>query len=292
MKLEEIIYGRVIDTQEEFKNNKSNLIIFLRSSCGNLKFKMWDYDPDDSKFPKRNSILKIKLENLPSAQEEYSKFKSVVLRDKNFIYIDKVEVPEQYHLTFFPEPSKEDLEKALGDLIDKNYWDDKKNHNFVLGCIKFASLDLFKECPAATGKHHAYKGGLLIHTHEVFGNCKAVFEANKNKEFIKKDVLFASAWLHDLGKTVTYFIDKEKNDLPSCTNQESRVTHSAYSCSIVYAYALQSNFANKEFLDEVLHCIASHHGRRDWSAIVEPQTIEAHILHGADNASSKLISHQ
>lgn len=287
MKLQEIIYGRVIKAHEEpNKANKLMWSITLKSSCGELRFKIWDYnqDNDDPRFPQKNKILKIKMQDLESLQEEYERYKSLVLREKNFIYLNKEDVPDKWRKDLFPEASKSQIEKAIKDLSSSSFWEDEENHEFVLGCIKSAGLQLFTECPAATGKHHAYKGGLLIHTHEVFNNALSLYEVNKDSK-IKKDVLLAVAWLHDIGKTVTYMI---KEDNPDCNEQENKVGHSTYSCSIVYSYALKSKFKNEEFLNEVMHCIASHHGRKDWGAIVEPNTIEAHILHAADNISSKM----
>lgn len=291
MKLEEIIYGRVIDCYKDTtKNNKKVWLINLRSSCGDLKFKFWDYqdDNDDPRFPQKNKILKIRFKNTKAAEEEYAKYKSITLKDDNFIYIEKEELPEFFRKQMYPEAPKERLKKSIEDLASDVFWENSKNHKFVFGCIEYANLNLFKKCPAATTLHHAYKGGLLIHSHEVFENCLSLYEVNKKRSNIDKDVLLASAWLHDIGKTITYSINEKEDNLPECDEQENKVGHSAYSCSIVYGYAVKSQFEDKEFLNKVMHCIVSHHGRKDWGAIVEPKTIEAHILHAADNVSSKL----
>jgi 3'-5' exoribonuclease len=37
----------------------------------------------------------------------------------------------------------------------------------------------------------------------------------------------------------------------------------------------------------VIHCILSHHGRKDWGSPVEPATLEALVLHQADMLSAK-----
>jgi 23S rRNA maturation-related 3'-5' exoribonuclease YhaM len=39
--------------------------------------------------------------------------------------------------------------------------------------------------------------------------------------------------------------------------------------------------------DAVIHCMLSHHGRREWGSPVEPVTPEAYILHVADMLSSR-----
>ena len=43
-------------------------------------------------------------------------------------------------------------------------------------------------------------------------------------------------------------------------------------------------------LDLLLHLVLSHHGRLEFGAAVEPMTLEAEILHYADNASAKSAS--
>jgi 3'-5' exoribonuclease len=285
--LQEIIYGKVVKAFEEVnKANKLMWSIKLKSSCGDLKFRFWDYNQDntDPRFPQKNQILKIRLQDPESLEKEYRRYKSLVLKENDFIYIEKEDIPQEIRKEIFPTASKEKIENAIKDLSSGDFWIDANHHEFVLGCIKFAGLSLFTDCPAATTKHHDYKGGLLVHTHEVFKNALSLYEANKDSG-IKKDVLLAGAWLHDIGKTVTYFIDEES---PECTEQENKVGHPTYSCSIVYAYALKSKFKDQDFLNDLMHCIASHHGRIDWNAIVEPKTIEAHILHTADNISSKM----
>lgn len=281
-KLEEIIYGRVFDCYEK----NSRWIMFLHSSCGRLICKIWDYDENNNiiKYPQKNQIIKIKIQD--HDKKEFQKWKSLTLR-KNFEYVEKNDVPEEHIKKLYPNITKKQISKISQDLIDKSNWNDIKNYDFVLGCIKSVGLEKFSMCPAAKNKHHAYKGGLFVHTHEVLQNCLKLYEANENED-IDKDVLMASAWLHDIGKTETYFMDEQ--ECPDCTEQENLVTHSTYSCCIVYNYAIESKFENKLFLDKIMHCLASHHGRKDWNAIVEPRCNEAHILHAADNISSKIHS--
>lgn len=287
-KLEEILYCWIIDANQETRKDKSVWMLTARTQVGLLKFKLWDYSVDNnSKFPQKNEILKVRIENIKEQEEENLKYKSITLKNKNFIKIDKEEIPEEFESIFeIDSASKEKIDAAIANLGKTSFWKDKKNHEFVIECLKYAGLDLFRECPAAVDRHHNYKGGLLVHTNEVFNNCKALLDANEYTESVDKDVLFASAWLHDIGKTVTYFID----DLGVAKKipQEETVTHTVFSNSLIWGYYKKSNFENKEFIYQVMHCVASHHGRKDWDAVLEPKTIEAQILHAADNISSKL----
>jgi 3'-5' exoribonuclease len=46
----------------------------------------------------------------------------------------------------------------------------------------------------------------------------------------------------------------------------------------------------EEELLQLLHLILSHHGKLEFGAAVAPMTLEAEILHYADNASAKAAS--
>jgi 3'-5' exoribonuclease len=120
-------------------------------------------------------------------------------------------------------------------------------------------------------KHHAYAGGLLIHTGEVVDYCMSL--AN-DLQLDKKVLLTAAIW-HDYAKIYDYDHDGNK------TEYRSKIRHVAGS------YAAWMEHANKEkidgkFFDAVGHCILAHHGRHEWGSPVEPQTEEALILHQAD----------
>lgn len=40
----------------------------------------------------------------------------------------------------------------------------------------------------------------------------------------------------------------------------------------------------------LLHCIASHHGKTEWGALVPPQLPEAMLLHEIDNLDAKIYA--
>jgi 3'-5' exoribonuclease len=41
-------------------------------------------------------------------------------------------------------------------------------------------------------------------------------------------------------------------------------------------------------VERLTHAILAHHGRKEWGAPVEPQTVEAWLVHLADLAESRL----
>jgi 3'-5' exoribonuclease len=142
----------------------------------------------------------------------------------------------------------------------------------------------FEECPASTSGHHAALGGLLKHTCEVAAIGRAIAKVCR----ADTELVLAGALLHDIGKLEAYRWDGAfehtecgtllghvalgllmlerrvgREAAPPCTDRELGILH---------------------------HYIASHHGKPEFGATVPPMTLEAEVLHFADNASAKTAS--
>ena len=139
----------------------------------------------------------------------------------------------------------------------------------------------YEQCPASLHGHHAAVGGLLQHTTEVAAIARTVARAcGADQELVLAGVL-----LHDIGKLEAYswrggfaytdigslvghvvlgalMLDRRLDEEPEppCTEAERGI---------------------------LLHLILSHHGRLEWGSPVMPLTLEAEVLHWADNASAK-----
>jgi 3'-5' exoribonuclease len=139
----------------------------------------------------------------------------------------------------------------------------------------------YELCPASLNGHHAALGGLLRHTYEVAVIGRAIGRVSG----ADADLVLAGVLLHDIGKLEAYrwdgvFAMTERGSLlghvtlgalmlerrltteepPTCTEQERGLLH---------------------------HLILSHHGKPEFGAPVAPMTLEAEVLHYADNASAK-----
>jgi len=143
---------------------------------------------------------------------------------------------------------------------------------------------LFQECPASLSGHHAELGGLLKHTCEVAAIGRRIAEVCG----ADIDLVLAGVLLHDVGKTESYrwngcfemttagslmghivlgalMLDRklERQGSPPCSAEERTILH---------------------------HLILSHHGKLEFGAPVLPMTLEAEVIHYADNASAKARS--
>lgn len=142
----------------------------------------------------------------------------------------------------------------------------------------------YEECPASVSGHHAALGGLLKHTVEVAAIARTIAKvAGADWELVLAGVL-----LHDLGKLEAYRWDGAFD----YTERHYLVGHVVLGSLMLERRLAQEpeppcTDAERALL---LHLILSHHGRLEFGSPVPPATLEAEILHWADNASAKTAS--
>jgi 3'-5' exoribonuclease len=139
----------------------------------------------------------------------------------------------------------------------------------------------FIKVPAALKRHHAYIGGLVEHTLGVARLCEAAagFYPAANR-----DLVITGAILHDIGKTRTYQIGKGFTG----TDEGKLLGHLILGIQMVEQAIgkLDAEFSpdyQGYLRNNLLHLLASHHGLMEWGSPIEPLTLEACILHHADN---------
>ncbi len=153
---------------------------------------------------------------------------------------------------------------------------DEKLKTIILQFL-FENADKIKITPAATKIHHNYVGGLLQHICECINIAKANMEVIATK--INQDLVIAGCIMHDIGKIFEYNLNDETFAITKNKNfQKVWINH------IHWGFC----WANKNDLSELAHIIASHHGTREWHALVEPMTNEAVLVHQVDMISSRL----
>ncbi len=142
----------------------------------------------------------------------------------------------------------------------------------------------YQECPASVQGHHACLGGLLQHTCEVAAIGRAIGKACR----ADVELVVAGALLHDIGKLDAY----SWNGAFEHTERGSLLGHVALGLLMLDRRLGDQDPAPCTEREIVLlhHLIASHHGRLEFGATVLPMTLEAEVLHFADNASAKTAS--
>jgi len=140
----------------------------------------------------------------------------------------------------------------------------------------------FAACPASIAGHHAQLGGLLRHTYEVALIARAIAEVSR----ADRDLVTAGALLHDIGKLESYTWRTGF----AVTDAGSLLGHVVIGLLKLARGAERVTGLTERELLILQHLVASHHGRLELGAPVTPMTLEAEILHFADDASAKSAS--
>jgi 3'-5' exoribonuclease len=149
----------------------------------------------------------------------------------------------------------------------------------------------FERAPGSTRGHHAKVGGLLRHVTEVTFIARTIANTMRSGSSspASVDLVTAGALLHDIGKVDAYSVSPAGFDT---TPQGHLVGHVVLGCMLLdrRAGAAGKSVCSDEQLLEVQHLILAHHGTLEHGSPVRPMTLEAEIIHWADQASAKASS--
>lgn len=213
--------------------------------------------------------------------------KGVVISYKTQIQItvNKIQklAEEEYDLAEFMEATSKDVNKLsekLFTFIDRiNEPNLKKLLLEIFEDKEFYTR--FAKAPAAKTWHHNYLGGLLEHTISIATICDFVSHLYP----VDKDLLITGALLHDIGKVAEYDI---KNKIEFSV--EGRlIGHIPLGDQLVSNQAGKLNNFPPELLMKLRHLILSHHGEYEKASARLPQTLEAIVLHHADNLDAQTV---
>ena len=142
----------------------------------------------------------------------------------------------------------------------------------------------YEECPASLSGHHAELGGLLKHTCEVATIARAISKVCH----ADIDLVLAGVLLHDIGKLESYSW-RGAFEMTECGSLLGHVVLGCLMLDRIVGEQEEEVCTDRE-LQILHHMILSHHGKLEFGAPVTPMTLEAEVLHYADNASAKTAS--
>lgn len=142
-------------------------------------------------------------------------------------------------------------------------------------------FDRFSRCPGSQSYHHAHLGGLLEHTVAVASLCRVL--ASQYQQ-VDSDMLVTAALLHDIGKC-----DELTFDTAIDYSDEGRLLgHVALGARRLRDAVQRARIRIRpERLMLLEHALLSHHGELEWGSPKRPSTLEALLLHHADNLDAK-----
>jgi 3'-5' exoribonuclease len=136
---------------------------------------------------------------------------------------------------------------------------------------------IFFEWPAATKVHHAYEGGLAVHSLQVTKHAISMWE-NYQGENLDLEIIVTGALMHDIGKLEEYNKDGSK------TLFGELISHIISGAEKICEYCrLNGIDPNRDRKIVILrHIILSHHEKLEFGSPSKPATLEALIVSKAD----------
>ena len=232
-------------------------------------------------FVEESKVIKVKenrkylLSDYPEVKEKLIHKFGMTFNNNNKWYISKYGEKKLKTKIIKTEPTKglDELKLILESSIKKIKEVELKESIIQL----LDNHPVFYSGPGAKLKHHDYKCGLFEHTIQVLELSIMISEIIGAE--VDHDLLIAGAILHDIGKINCYEQFENHIDVTDTfLNQDH----------IINGTKIVSQEIQSEKLDDILHIIASHHQLKEWGSPVEPNSIEAWVIHFADNISAKI----
>lgn len=136
----------------------------------------------------------------------------------------------------------------------------------------------YSQYPAATSIHHAFRGGLLNHTHQMLHMLEGLAPCMPYP--IRVDHCVLAILFHDYGKVQTYTRDGD-------TLAEGSLLGHIYISAVALQRELERRAVPVAEIERIIHIVLSHHGQKEYGSPVLPCSQEAMVVHMLDNLSAK-----
>jgi 3'-5' exoribonuclease len=141
-------------------------------------------------------------------------------------------------------------------------------------------MERFTRAPGGKLWHHARLGGLLQHTLAVVSICQ---KAAEMYDLVDRDLLISGALVHDIGKVDSYSV----SGFFDYTDEGRLLGHVVSGDELIDKKIRKIADFPQHLALQLKHLILSHQGQLEMASPVVPQTIEAVILHYADELDAK-----
>jgi 3'-5' exoribonuclease len=194
------------------------------------------------------------------------------------------DVPEgDYDLSCFVPTTEKDPEAMFAEMmsyvkgIEDPYIRELLERLFFDGTL----VQQFKTSPASVDYHCAWIGGLLEHTLNVLRTCDFISRLYSE---LDRDLLLASAILHDIGKVRCYKVTTSITE-----SVEGRLRgHITIGAQMVEDMCTRIDGFPEPLLNKLVHMVLASHGSREKGSPTEPCIPEALALNYADELDARL----
>lgn len=253
------------------KNGGDFLSLSLGDKSGEISAVLWDGVSEAIRTLSEGDYVKVSgkassyNDNLQITAEYIKKLLEEDIDKADYITITEQDVPVMWEelLGIIKSIKNPHLNKLLLEMFE----DDEFRKSFTIA-------------PAATGNHHACKGGLLDHTLSVAKLCEFVAD---HYPLVDRDLLLTGGILHDYAKTreLTY------NGSLGYSDAGRLLGHMVIG-SIDLDHRMTELDFPRELSLKLLHMVVSHHGKLEFGSPCKPMIPEAAALHLVDMLDSRI----
>lgn len=267
------VYLCKVKRSAETRNGKQYDNLLLQDKTGTLDGKVWD--------PNSGGIADYDEMNFIEVYGEVTSYNNN--RQLNIKQIRKAQEGEYVSADYMPttEKSTESMYTELMGYVSQI------DNSYLRQAVKYYFADdgefikKFKEHSAAKSVHHGFAGGLLEHTLSVVRLCEYMAGAYP---ILNKDLLYAAAICHDIGKTVELSTFPE-NDY---TDDGQLLGHIIIGVEMISKAVRNIPEFPDRLASELKHCIVAHHGELEYGSPKKPALAEALALNFADCTDAKM----
>jgi len=270
------VSGHFLVTKKESgvsKSGKPYLVLKLMDSSGELEARVWENAAELTRRFEKNDVADVRGF-------------AVAYQSNIQINVTSIKaVPEgEYSLSDFLPSSGKDPEEQMArvDAVIANIAD--ANIKALLEAV-FNDPEVrerFKIAPAAKAMHHPYLGGLIEHELSICGLVEKV--ASHYGAGINKDLLYAGALLHDIGKI--YELSYKRSF--EYTDEGRLLGHITMGVELIDEKLRELREFPRELAVRLKHMLLSHHGHLEFGSPKRPKIIEAIILYYLDDMDAKV----
>lgn len=265
------------------KTGSAYLDLELGDKTATIGCKLWSYDPVLHSFVEAGKVIEVVMAVSTyngSLQGKIESIKPSALNPQDFVKGSRFDIGRMgKDIMSLADSFEEPLTKALTKELLYTNW---------------SKVELV---PAATGMHNNWPGGLLEHAWSLCQIAEPVIAHYKKtyKAKLSRDKVLFGVICHDIGKVLEYDTD----GISAKYSPMGVLTpHIVAGIGWIYEKAAAWYKSNKDYLtpeefarerDQLVHIVASHHGKFEWGSPVVPSTLEAILVHQLDMVDSQFM---
>ena len=257
----------------ETRNGKPYDNLILQDKTGTLDGKVWD--------PNSNGIADYD-------EMDFIEVFGDVLSYNNNLQLNIRQIRKAYEDEYVAADYMPTTEKSTDSMFEELIGYVKKiDNDYLRQAVEYyfvndeAFIKTFVGHSAAKTVHHGFAGGLLEHTLSVVKMCEYMVSAYP---ILNKDLLYAAAICHDIGKT------KELSPFPTndYTDDGQLLGHIVIGVEMISDAVRSIPGFPEQLASELKHCIVAHHGELEYGSPKKPALAEALALNFADATDAKM----